>query len=99
MITKEQYETLSKYEKNLSTALHLGYARNLGQVAVCELDEVYKEIFNEQSKLKGGCPACVLSELKRLAVEFEKYVPSAPEEVNEEVPQVEPEKKQRKRKK
>lgn len=98
MITKEQYERLSHYQSQLYTSLHAGYCRNLGIPAVTELDEIYVEIFKEQSKLKGGCPACVLSEMKRLAVEYEKYVPAKSEAQSEEPIEDKPKRKQGKKK-
>lgn len=89
MITKEQHDRLSKYNQQLDTAYHLNYLRNLGREAVNELDIIYQEIFNQPSKLKSGCSACVMQETKRLAKEYFSYVEPEPEEKpqdnNEEV--------------
>ncbi|MBP5421430.1 MAG: hypothetical protein J6Y78_03200 [Paludibacteraceae bacterium] len=80
MITKEQHDRLSKYNQQLDTAYHLNYLRNLGREAVNELDIIYQEIFNQPSKLKSGCSACVMQETKRLAKEYFSYVEPEPEE-------------------
>lgn len=80
MITKEQHDRLSKYNQQLDTAYHLNYLRNLGREAVNELDIIYQEIFNQPSKLKSGCSACVMQETKRLAKEYFSYVPPKQEE-------------------
>ena len=82
MITKEQHDRLAKYHQQLDTAYHLNYLRNLGREAVNELDIIYQEIFNQPSKLKSGCSACVMQETKRLAKEYFSYV-----EPEEEKPQ------------
>lgn len=80
MITKEQHDRLSKYNQQLDTAYHLNYLRNLGREAVNELDIIYQEIFNQPSKLKSGCSACVMQETKRLAKEYFSYVEPKEEE-------------------
>lgn len=79
-MTQEQYEKLKKYEQQLTTAYKLDYLRNLGQVAVNDLDLVYQELFGHTSKLKSGCPACVMQEVKKLAKEYFSYVPPKQEE-------------------
>lgn len=72
-MTKEQHDRLSKYEQHFNTAYRLNYLRNLGREAVTELDEVYVQLFGHSSKLKSGCSACVMSEVKRMAREYYDY--------------------------
>lgn len=81
-MTKEQHDRLSKYEQHFNTAYRLNYLRNLGREAVTELDEVYVELFGHSSKLKSGCSACVMSEVKRMAREYYDY--QEPEEQPQE---------------
>lgn len=79
-MTQEQHEQLKKYEQQLTTAYKLDYLRNLGQTAVNDLDLIYQELFGHASKLKSGCPACVMQEVKKLAKEYFSYVPPKQEE-------------------
>lgn len=92
-MTQEQYEQLKKYEQQLTTAYKLDYLRNLGQVAVNDLDLIYQGLFGHASKLKSGCPACVMQEVKKLAKEYFSYVPPKQEEEETDNKEEEPKKK------
>ena len=96
-MTQEQYEQLKKYEQQLTTAYKLDYLRNLGQTAVNDLDLIYQELFGHASKLKSGCPACVMQEVKKLAKEYFEFVP--PKQEEEETEEQTDNKKRKKTKK
>ena len=96
-MTQEQYEQLKKYEQQLTTAYKLDYLRNLGQTAVNDLDLIYQGLFGHASKLKSGCPACVMQEVKKLAKEYFEFVP--PKQEEEETEEQTDNKKRKKTKK
>lgn len=63
--TKEQFETLQKYEGQLYNALNLNYARVGEPNMIADLNRVSKEVSNIE--IIGGCSHCLMNHLKRLA--------------------------------
>lgn len=87
-MTHEQYTILQQYEETLSKAQN-GYCRALSSQSLKKLNEVYIELFGEESRLLSGCSACVLKGLKKLAkAYFENPVEEKKEEQVQE--QLEP---------
>ena len=75
--TREQITKLEKYRKYFETAIHSGFARNVGSVALKEIEEVYDEALGSHYSYNNGCSVCVLGFLKKVGEPFlkdsEKY--------------------------
>ena len=75
--TREQIQRLEKYRKTFETAIHSGFARNVGSIALKEIEEVYDEAIGSHYSYNNGCSVCVLGFLKRVGEPFlkeaEKY--------------------------
>lgn len=70
--TKEQIEKLEKYRKSFETAVRSGFARNVGSIALKEIEQVYDEAFGSHYSYNSGCSVCVLGFLKRVGEPFLK---------------------------
>lgn len=70
--TKEQIERLEKYRKTFETAIHSGFARNVGSVALKEIEEIYDEAYGSHYQYNNGCGVCVLQFIKRVGEPFLK---------------------------
>ena len=70
--TKEQITKLEKYRKSFETAVRSGFARNVGSVALKEIEQVYDEAFGSHYSYNSGCSVCVLGFLKRVGEPFLK---------------------------
>lgn len=70
--TKEQIEKLEKYRKSFETAVRSGFARNVGSVALKEIEQVYDEALGSHYSYNSGCSVCVLGFLKRVGEPFLK---------------------------
>ena len=70
--TKEQINTLEKYRKTFETAVRSGFARNVGSVALKEIEEVYDTAYGSHYSYNSGCSVCVLQFLKRVGEPFLK---------------------------
>lgn len=68
--TKEQIEKLEKYRKTFETAIHSGFARNVGSVALKEIEEIYDEAYGSHYQYNNGCGVCVLQFIKRVGEPF-----------------------------
>lgn len=70
--TREQIQRLEKYRKSFETALYSGFARNVGSVALKEIEQVYDEALGSHYSYNSGCSICVLGFLKRVGEPFLK---------------------------
>lgn len=70
--TREQIEKLEKYRKSFETAVRSGFARNVGSIALKEIEEVYDEALGSHYSYNSGCSVCVLGFLKRVGEPFLK---------------------------
>lgn len=70
--TKEQIEKLEKYRKSFETAVRSGFARNVGSVALKEIEQVYDEALGSHYTYNNGCSVCVLGFLKKVGEPFLK---------------------------
>ena len=70
--TKEQIQRLEKYRKSFETALYSGFARNVGSVALKEIEQVYDEALGSHYSYNSGCSICVLGFLKKVGEPFLK---------------------------
>lgn len=70
--TKEQIEKLEKYRRTFETAVKSGFARNVGSVALKEIEEVYDEAYGSHYSYSSGCGICVLQFIKRAGEPFLK---------------------------
>ena len=89
--TREQIARLEKYRKNFETAVNSGFARNVGSIALKEIEQVYDEAFKSHYSYNSGCSVCVLSFLKRAGKPFleESAIYAAQDkEAQEETPDV-----------
>jgi DNA-binding Lrp family transcriptional regulator len=71
-LTKKQYSRLKKYDGKLYTALYCDFVRLVDRTAIDELDEVFRELFPNESGVKSGCSRCVLKAVKKLAERYFK---------------------------
>lgn len=70
--TKEQVQRLEKYRKTFETAINAGFARNVGSIALKEIETVYDEALGQHYNYNSGCSVCVLHYLKRVGTPFLK---------------------------
>lgn len=70
--TREQITKLEKYRKTFETAVRSGFARNVGSIALKEIEEVYDEALGSHYTYNNGCSVCVLGFLKRVGEPFLK---------------------------
>ena len=70
--TREQITKLEKYRKTFETAVRSGFARNVGSIALKEIEQVYDEAFGSHYSYNSGCSVCVLGFLKRVGEPFLK---------------------------
>lgn len=76
-MTQEQFNKLTKYRDSLYTATNLDYVRVQTIEDKQTLHNLYKEIFNKDSGIMGGCTRCLLRDIKTLGksyFEFEKQL-------------------------
>lgn len=70
--TEEQIQRLEKYRKNFETAVKSGFARNVGSIALKEIEDIYDEAFGSHYSYNSGCGVCVLQFIKRVGEPFLK---------------------------
>lgn len=70
--TREQIQRLEKYRKTFETAIHSGFARNVGSVALKDIESIYDEAFGSHYSYNSGCSVCVLGFLKKVGEPFLK---------------------------
>ena len=70
--TREQIEKLEKYRRTFETAIKSGFARNVGSIALKEIEEVYDEAYGSHYSYNSGCSVCVLGFIKRVGEPFLK---------------------------
>ena len=70
--TKEQITKLEKYRRTFETAVKSGFARNVGSVALKEIESVYDEAYGSHYSYNSGCSICVLQFIKRVGEPFLK---------------------------
>ena len=64
--TREQVQRLEKYRKTFETAVNSGFARNVGSIALKEIESIYDEAYGSHYQYNSGCSMCILSYLKRV---------------------------------
>lgn len=70
--TREQVEKLEKYRKYFETAINSGFARNVGSIALKEIEDIYDEAYGSHYTYNSGCSVCVLGFLKKVGEPFLK---------------------------
>lgn len=68
--TREQIERLEKYRKNFETAVNSGFARNIGSIALREIEQIYDEALGSHYSYNNGCGVCVLQFIKKVGEPF-----------------------------
>lgn len=70
--TREQIQRLEKYRKTFETAVRSGFARNVGSIALKEIESIYDEAYGSHYSYNSGCGVCVLGFIKRVGEPFLK---------------------------
>lgn len=70
--SEQDIERLNKYRNTFETALNSGFARNIGSIALREIESIYDAAYGSHYKYNAGCSVCVLNFLKRVGKEFFK---------------------------
>lgn len=70
--TREQIQRLEKYRKTFETAVNSGFARNVGSIALKEIEQIYDEAYGSHYSYNNGCSVCVLGFIKRVGAPFLK---------------------------
>ena len=70
--TREQIERLEKYRRTFETAVRSGFARNVGSVALKDIESIYDEANGSHYSYNSGCSVCVLQFIKRVGEPFLK---------------------------
>lgn len=70
--TKEQIDKLEKYRRTFETAIKSGFARNVGSIALKEIETIYDEAYGSHYSYNSGCSVCVLGFIKRVGEPFLK---------------------------
>ena len=68
--TEEQIERLEKYRKTFETAVRSDFARNVGSIALRDIESVYDEALGTKYSYNSGCSVCVLQFLKKVGKPF-----------------------------
>lgn len=66
-MNKELYKKLEVYEDIFKKAIESKFIRTISSYHSSQLNLFYKEEFGTDSRIKGGCGACVLKDVTRLA--------------------------------
>ena len=64
ILTEKEFKALEPYEKNMSTAIRAGWARNPGSSALDLMQTVYGRVSGTAMKINKGCGTCILNLLK-----------------------------------
>ena len=70
--TREQITKLEKYRKTFETAVRSGFARNVGSVALKDIESIYDEAYGSHYSYNSGCSVCVLQFIKKVGEPFLK---------------------------
>ena len=70
--TREQIERLEKYRKTFETAIKSGFARNVGSIALKDIEEIYDEAYGSHYSYNSGCSVCVLQFIRKVGDPFLK---------------------------
>ena len=60
-LSKEQIETLSRWEDNFRTAVHAQWARNPGTDNLRVIWQIYTQVTGDQRRFNDNCQHCILS--------------------------------------
>lgn len=72
-LTKEQYEKLKPYEKNILAAYKHSFVHMPGD-EFTKVAEIYTDVFKETlTKSQMGCNTCRLNALRKLGELYDKY--------------------------
>lgn len=72
-MTIKQYESLLEFEKWIGTAVYGNYVRAIPSNSLQKLDEIYKSMYDGDSRLTSGCGHCALRALQRIGKDFYAY--------------------------
>lgn len=63
----EDYNKIAEYDKDFSHAINENYFRIVNRNLLKDYAEIYKRMFNRDSKILNGCSRCILQDIKALA--------------------------------
>lgn len=69
-LTTEDFNSIKEYEQYFSHAINEGYFRIINRGLLKVYAEIYKRVFNKDSKIMNGCSLCVLNNIKELAAVY-----------------------------
>lgn len=69
-LTTEDYNSINEYEQYFAHAINDGYFRIINRGLLKNYAEIYKRVFNKDSKILNGCNLCVLNNIKELAAVY-----------------------------
>lgn len=69
-LTTEDFNSIKEYEQYFSHAINEGYFRIINRGLLKVYAEIYKRVFNKDSKILNGCSLCVLNNIKELAAVY-----------------------------
>lgn len=70
LFTEEQIKKLEKYRKTFETAVKSDFARNVGSIALKDIEAVYDEAIGTHYSYNSGCSVCVLGFIKKVGKSF-----------------------------
>lgn len=76
----ERYKELEIYRELFTKAIESKFIRTISSYHSSQLSKFYKEEFGIDSKIRGGCGACVLREVTKLGNAFFNYEQKMKEE-------------------
>lgn len=63
----EDYNLIAEYEADFGHAVNEGYFRIVNRNLLKNYADIYKRVFNRDSKILNGCSRCILQDIKSLA--------------------------------
>lgn len=63
-LTKEQIETLSKWEGHFHTAVNAQWSRHPGSAGLRVIHEIFTQVTGDQRRFNDNCSHCILSLLQ-----------------------------------
>ena len=82
-LTKEQYEILKKYERNLKTAVYSDYSRNMMTKDLKTILGIYDDVTEIPHSISFSCGSCQLGLLKRIGKIYFQYEDKLKKEAEE----------------
>lgn len=66
-LNTEDYNTIAQYETEFAHSVNENYFRIVNRNLLKNYADIYKRVFNRDSKILNGCSRCILQDIKALA--------------------------------